>query len=103
MESNPNPNGNQTTPNPLKNLTPTNLALASMILGIVTFIFVFFPSIQILTNIIGIIALIVSIYSYYVTNGSLLTVIGLITSSIPLLFFLFLQLFYIYTNQPIDF
>jgi hypothetical protein len=74
-----------------------------MILGILTFILVFIPSIQILTNIIGIIALIVSIYSYYATNGSLLTVIGLITSSIPLLFFLFLQLFFIYVGQSTDF
>lgn len=102
MEPNHNPNENQTS-SPLKNITPTNLAFASLVLGILTFIFVFFPSIQILTNIIGILALIVSIYSYYATNGSLLTVIGIILSSIPLLFFLFLQLFFIYMHQPMDF
>lgn len=102
MEPNHNPNENQTS-SPLKNITPTNLAFASLLLGILTFIFVFFPSIQILTNIIGILALILSLYSYYATNGSLLTVIGIILSSIPLLFFLYLQLFFIYMNQPMDF
>lgn len=102
MEPNQSPSENK-TPNPLKNLTPTNLAFASLILGILTFIFVFIPSIQILTTIIGIVALVISIYSYYATNGSLLTVIGMITSSIPLLFYLYLQLYLIYLNQPMDY
>jgi membrane-bound ClpP family serine protease len=79
-------------------LTPANLSLASLGVGVLSFILVFFPDVYVLTMILGIIALILGIYSYFVTNGNLLSVIGMITSSIPLLFFLFLKLVEIYAT-----
>jgi membrane-bound ClpP family serine protease len=80
-------------------LTPANLSLASLGIGILSFILVFFPDVYVLTLILGIAALILGIYSYFVTNGNLLSVIGITTSSIPLLFFLFLKLVGIYIQS----
>jgi membrane-bound ClpP family serine protease len=96
LEPNQNPNENKKTLPITEYLTPTNLSLGSLALGVLTLILVFFPDTKVLTIILGIIALLLGIYSYYTTNGSLISIIGIITSTIPLLFFLYLKLTWIY-------
>lgn len=80
----------------LQNTSAATWALISMVLGLLSFLFLFFPEIKTLTLIIGIIALVSSIITYYATNGNFFAHIGIIASSIPLLFFLFLELLQLY-------
>jgi hypothetical protein len=96
LEPNQNPNENKKTLPITEYLTPTNLSLGSLALGVLTLILIFFPDTKVLTIILGIIALLLGVYSYYTTNGILISIIGIITSTIPLLFFSYLKLTWIY-------
>jgi hypothetical protein len=82
--------------NRLQSISITTWSLISMLLGLLSFIFVFYPEIQTLTLIVAIIAYLSNVIIYYASNGNFFAQIGIIASSIPLLFFLFLELLQIY-------